>query len=452
MSAVVLLGSAAAYIGYKHFYGQISRIAGVTRGNTGPDQNYLLVGSDSRAGANQVQGVGTTRDAGGMRTDTMMLVHISPKRAQATIVSLPRDSLVTIPGHGPQKLNSAVPLGEATRKGSGPALLVQTIEQVTGLAINHYVQIDFAGFLAMTNAVGGVDVCLSQPAVDLQYTGINLPAGKHHLSGILALQYVRQRHGLPQGDIDRIKRQQTFMGAIVRKVTSAGTLLDPTKLLPFLNAATKAVQVDDKLSFNDMKTLASKLRHLDPAHVQFETIPITGTGSAGAVGSVVFLDQARMPAFFQSIKDNTIGQPTPTGKPTNPTTKLTVAPSSISVNVLNGTGVTGRARTAADDLTRVGFGISGTGNALGGPYPHSVVRYGPTRADSARTLAAAVTGAVLEPDSQLGNTVTLVVGTDYAGAHPVTLTATKPPTIGGSTPDASPKPPPVTAAEDICGI
>lgn len=447
MSIVVFLGCGLAWAAFMHFNGQIERITGITKGNTdnSPSVNYLVVGVDSREGDNSgIGGAGTVADVQGLRTDTMMLIHISKKAAGATIISFPRDSYVNIPGHGSTKLNAAVPLG-------GPGLLVQTLQQLTGLEIDHYIQVDFHGFLAMTDAVGGVDICLTQPAKD-SYTGIDLSAGKHHIKGVTALAYVRQRYGLPQGDLDRIKRQQSFIGAMVREVTSAGTLLNPFKLTRFLDVATKAVKVDDHLTTSDMKTLAQRLRHLDPDHVRFETIPVRGTGLAGAAGSVVFLDTDKLPTFFGDI-DNDVAQASPTPTPQVGSKPLTVPAGSITVNVLNGTGVTGKARSAADSLSAVGFNIATTGNASGGTYPKSIVRYGPSRADSARTLAAAVPGSVLEPEASLGSQLTLIVGQNFTGAKKVTIGPATPSTGGGgATATASPKPPVVTAANDACGV
>lgn len=442
---VTLLGSGTAYLAFQHFNSQIERLTGITRGNTdnSPSVNYLVVGVDSREGENEnIGGSGTVADAPGLRTDTMMLIHISKKSAGATIISFPRDSYVNIPGHGSSKLNAAVPLG-------GPGLLVQTLQGLTGLEIDHYIQVDFHGFLAMTDAVGGVDICLTQPAKD-SYTGINLSAGKHHIKGVTALAYVRQRYGLPQGDLDRIKRQQSFIGAMVREVTSAGTLLNPFKLTRFLDVATKAVKVDDHLTTSDMKTLAQRLRHLDPDHVKFETIPVRGTGYAGAAGSVVFLDTERITTFFDDIDNDVQASPTPT--PQGGNKPLTVPPGSITVNVLNGTGVTGKARTAGESLSSVGFSVASTGNAAGGTYPKSIVKYGPTRSDSARTLAAAVPGAVLEPDAGLGSQLTLIVGQNFESAKQVTIGTATPSTGGSTTATASPKPPTVTAANDACGL
>lgn len=294
LSFVVLVLSGTGYLVYRHYDGQITRLTGVTTkaADNSPAVNYLITGVDSREGPDADDGGGNAVTTPGERTDTMMIVHIAKKSSKATIISLPRDSRVMIPGFGFNKLNAAVPLG-------GPALLVKTVQQLSGLHIDHYVQVDFAGFIAMTNAIGGVQICLTQPAVDPD-SGIDLSAGDHTIKGITALEYVRQRHGLLGEDLGRIKRQQTFLGAMFRKVTSAGTLLNPIRLTSFVNTVTKSLTVDQSLTTGDLRSLASRLRTLDPAHVQFETVPVLGTPTIDGV-SYVELDSSALPSFFGSL-------------------------------------------------------------------------------------------------------------------------------------------------------
>lgn len=331
MSVIVLLVSVTGYFAYKYYFGRIHKVTVATDPTTrGASVNYLLVGVDSRAGDNASVGAGTTANVAGLRSDTMMIIHIAARTNKTTIISFPRDSRVDIPGHGFNKLNASLPLG-------GPDLLIKTLHQLTGMSINHYLQIDFSGFEKMTNALGGVDVCLSEPAIEPagdKFTGINLSAGKHHLDGATALQYVRQRYGLTGGDIDRIKRQQAFIGSMIRKLTSARTLLDPLRLTKFLNVATKSITFDAGVTTHDLVTLATRLRKLDPAHVQFETIPTLGSQTIGGVSYVV-PDDARLPAFFGAIKSDQ-ASPSPTAAPTpakspviatTPTPSATASPS-----------------------------------------------------------------------------------------------------------------------------
>jgi LCP family protein required for cell wall assembly len=314
--AVVLLAATGTAVGmYYHFNGQITRVHDVITGPTGPitrsdgstappaapAANYLVVGSDSRAGANS-----KLPHTGGTSchcADTIIVVHVPKGHAKAIVVSIPRDSWVTIPAHTTNdgrrvavqesKINAALAIG-------GPALLVQTVQALTGLHIDHYVQVDFTGFVDMVNAVHGVDVCLSAPAHDW-HTGIDLSAGSHHLDGVVALEYVRQRHGLPNGDLDRIKRQQVVIGQLVGKVVHAGILLHPLELTRFLDVVTKSVTVDDHLSFGSLRKLASTFSKLDRSHVTFATVPVTDEGGLRDGQSVVLLDQAGVDRMFNAV-------------------------------------------------------------------------------------------------------------------------------------------------------
>jgi len=436
MSVVVLLGAGGLYLGFGHYIGQITKI-NVMPGGPRPTkankaQNFLLVGSDSRDGANGVgtQGSGATYVTG-QRSDTVILAHLYAKSDAVQLVSFPRDSWVDIPewrnpktGHVTpehhEKLNSAYSLG-------GPTLLIETIERLTNIRIDHFVSIDFTGFKTMVNEVGGVDVCLTKPAKD-HFSGINLPAGNNHISGETALAFVRQRHGLPNGDIDRIARQQQFIAALSHKVLSAGTLLNPFKLNGFLDAATHSLQVDKGLSGNDIKNLALRLRGFSSGGVLFSTAPVADIAGRRAGQSVVLLDEAQDAALFTALRnDQAPGKAKPATK-----TVLTVPPSGIRVAVFNGSGINGQGRKAANDLAGVGFNISGPAQTRGSGATQTVVLYGPTRADSAKTLQAAVPGSVLKEDPTLTRTLQLVVGTDYQGVEKVTVTphATAKPSTG----------------------
>ena len=452
MSVVVLLSAGGLYLGFSHYIGRIVTID-VMPGGKRPTkankaQNFLLVGSDSRDGANGVgtQGRGATYVTG-QRSDTVILAHLYAKSDAVQLVSFPRDSWVDIPEYrNPktgkvtpehhEKLNSAYSLG-------GPTLLISTIEHLTNIRIDHFVSIDFTGFKSMVDEVGGVDVCLTKPAKD-HFSGINLPAGNNHISGETALAFVRQRHGLPNGDIDRIARQQQFIGALSHKVLSAGTLLNPLKLKGFLDAATRSLQADKGLSGNDIKNLALRLRGFSSGGVLFSTAPVADIAGRRNGQSVVLLDDVQGDALFTALRaDLAPGKAKPPTK-----TTLTVPPTSIRVAVFNGSGVNGAGRKAANDLAGVGFTVVGPAQTRGSGATQTVVLYGPTRADSAKTLQAAVPGSVLKEDPSLTRTLQLVIGTDYDGAQKVTVTAkpsTKPST--GATTVAAPQ---RTAANNPC--
>ena len=453
MSVVVLLGAGVLYLGFGHYLGQITKINVMPGGKrpakiAGKAQNFLLVGSDSRDGSNGVgtQGSGATYVTG-QRSDTVILAHLYAKSDAVQLVSFPRDSWVDIPEWRDPKTGKVHPehhekLNSAYSEG-GPTLLIETIERLTNIRIDHFVSIDFTGFKTMVNEVGGVDVCLTKPAKD-HFSGINLPAGNNHISGETALAFVRQRHGLPNGDIDRIARQQQFIGALSHKVLSAGTLLNPFKLNGFLDAATHSLQVDKGLSGNDIKNLALRLRGFNSGGVLFSTVPVSDIGGRRNGQSVVLLDEAQDAALFDALRNDQVP-----GKATTPTkTVLTVPPSSIRVAVFNGSGINGQGRKAANDLAGIGFNISGPAQTRGSGATQTVVLYGPTRADSAKTLQAAVPGSVLKEDPTLTRTVQLVIGTDYQGVQKVTVAprATSKPTTG----TAAAAKPQRTAADNPC--
>lgn len=203
--------------------------------------NWLLVGSDSRAGMTAEDAhrlmAGELNDGVG-RTDTIMIVHLPTFGGETTMLSLPRDSWVTIPGHGEDKLNAAFALG-------GPALLQQTVEQATGLRIDRYAEIGFGGFANVVDAVGGIEMCLDEPLQD-PMAGIDLAAGCQKLDGPTALGYVRSRYTSAGGDIDRIDRQKAFLAALSDKITSFWTLANPFRMFPLMSTLADSLTVNEK--------------------------------------------------------------------------------------------------------------------------------------------------------------------------------------------------------------
>lgn len=409
--------------------------------------NFLLVGSDSREGATpeELKLYGTEANPGGILTDTIILVHLSPKRDKAVLVSFPRDTWVEIPGHGESKINTAYGRGERAKKGTGPALLIQTIEKLTGLYIDHYMEVRFGGFLKMVDALGGVDVCLPY-AVEDKDAALKLPAGKSRVKGTQALAFVRARKFDPRGDFGRIQRQQQFLGSMLRRATSAGILTKPHRLYRFLDTVAKNLTVDDKLGINDMRNLANKLRGLDPAKIVFVTVPYHPKGAWHGNQLAVDLDLPAAQALFASIRADDAISAGATPAPTKPPSDLFVRPERIRLRVLNGNGIDGAAGRAAEDLRGVGFQIVATGDADSEGYAQTIVRHGPSKADSARTTAAAIPGASLQLDQTLGSVVEVVVGANYSGARPVTITAPAP--TQAPAPTATPSPLKTTTAAD----
>ncbi|WP_237326218.1 LCP family protein [Streptomyces sp. CBMAI 2042] len=237
-------------------------------------QNILLIGSDSRSGDNREYG---RDDGGSQRSDTTILLHLAADRKSATAVSLPRDLMVEIPKcrTGDDKetreqftqFNSAFELG-------GTACTIRTVERLTGIRIDHHMVVDFNGFKDMVDAVDGVEICLKEP-IDDKDARLELPAGRQTLNGEEALGYVRARKTLGDGsDTERMERQQKFLGALVNKMQSNGVLLNPTRLYPVLDAATKSLTTDPGLdSLRDLYDLVRSMRDVPTDQVQFLTVP-----------------------------------------------------------------------------------------------------------------------------------------------------------------------------------
>jgi len=265
----------------------------------GRAQNWLLVGSDRRADQ-----ATTGRDAneplwryGAQRADTIMLVHLPADRDRAYLVSFPRDSWMPIQGHGNAKLNAAFSFG-------GPPLLIATIERLTGVRVDHFAILDFEGFKSMTDALGGVEVQVTR-TVWAPAQKVLWPAGVQHLDGARALDFVRQRHNLPGGDLGRIKRQQAFLKALARQAVDRGTLTNPLRLNAFLDAATKAVSADESLTTSTLRSLALQFRSVRPDDLVFVTAPVAGMGTEGRQ-SVVYLDRAKGQPLYQALRTDTV--------------------------------------------------------------------------------------------------------------------------------------------------
>ena len=273
--------------------------------------NYLIVGSDTREGLSRAEikrlKVGGTDVAAGKRSDTMLLVHISKKRDKAAIISVPRDSYAKIPEHENSqgklipatysKINSAFNWG-------GAPLLIQTFEEMSGLRIDHYVEINFVGFVRMVDALGGVEICTKRD-IDDSKSHLVLPAGRHVLDGVDSLKYVRTRQFDGLGDLGRMKRQQEFAGAMLRKATSAGVLLNPVKMVDFISSALDSVVTDEGLSQGDLLTLGKQLRNLSASNVRTLTIPLKYYNySKNGVSAAVLWDPVLAPELFERIKND----------------------------------------------------------------------------------------------------------------------------------------------------
>jgi LCP family protein required for cell wall assembly len=424
---VVLLlvaGAAAGFYLYKRFEGNIGVLdVGDDLGTNRPTKvvkdpeadtepmNILVMGSDTREGQDRNYG----RDVTGARSDTTLLVHLPADREGATVVSIPRDTIVDLPSCRTDtgmstpyrdRFNAAFSIG-------GPACTIKTVEQNTGVFIDHYVIVDFSGFNDIVDALGGVEVCLPEAVVDPQ-SGLDLPAGRSTVRGDQALAFVRVRAIGTGSDIDRIDRQQAFISSLITKAKSSGTLLNPVRLIPFLEAATKSLTVDPGLkSLNKLRQLAQEVKDIPLKDITFITTP--WVVNPEDPNTVVWNTSKTDKLWKAIINDETYPPepPEPTvvdGKP------LDVAPSAIAVRVLNGSGVDGVATKASRDLDRLGYNIVGVGDADSSDFTSTVVRFDPTypgSEDAARTLSASLGGVPRVIRAGLGSTLEVVVGENW---------------------------------------
>lgn len=260
--------------------------------------NILISGSDARSEVPTTGNAAWGGAARDQRSDVVMLVHLPTDRASAVVVSLPRDSLVPIPGYGNTKLNHAYAYG-------GPSLLIRTVERLTEIRIDHFAAIDFAGFKTIVDTIGGVDVLVAQATSAGRY---RLAAGSNHLDGNRALAYVRERRSLPEGDFDRAKRQQNLIRAILAKAAAINPAREPIKTYRMLDAATRSITVDDTMTEARMRALSQIALDLSARDVSFLSAPTSGTGSASTregTLSVVHLDEPRCDALWRAIRDDT---------------------------------------------------------------------------------------------------------------------------------------------------
>ncbi|MBD0694781.1 transcriptional regulator [Streptomyces sp. CBMA123] len=396
--------------------------------------NVLLIGSDSRGNGNSDLGGGG--DAGA-RSDTAILLHIYADHKHAVGISIPRDSLVTIP---PCKLpngkwtkeqnnvmfNSAFSVGNTDQ--GNPACTQNAVEKLTNLRVDHTIVVDFSGFASMTSAVGGVEVCLPNNVYEgdlnpnLGHKGKQVFAkGKQKVEGQSALDYVRVRHGIGDGsDIGRTKRQQAFLSSLIKEVKSRG--MDPTTLLPLADAATKSLTVDPDLgSAAKLMSFAMSVKDVNLHDVKFLTAPWRYEGPRVAL---VHPDVDQLWAALKA--DRTIdGQDASAQSPaatdsaapsTTPAAEATPSPTAaakndIKVAVLNGTGESGVGSKAAEAVKGAGYTVTTIGNATGKPRSTTVVEYGTGERTAAEAVAKLFPGATVEPG---GRGLNVVVGRDFA--------------------------------------
>jgi LCP family protein required for cell wall assembly len=392
-----------------------------------PPMNILVMGSDTRQGQD---GIGGSSAIAGARSDVTMIIHLSADRKRALVYSIPRDTLMTIPSckmpNGQMsapittKFNAAFSIG-------GPACTIRAFKELTGVAVDHFVVIDFSGFENVINALGGVTICVSQaihdPVANHQGSGLELSAGTHLLMGAQALEFVRVRHNVSDGsDTARIPRQHAFVGALVKKVHDTSLLTNPLQLYRVLDATTKSITADPGLAnLGALKDLAQSLTGLKPGAVSFIPTPWYPAGD----GANVLISLAKAQPIYDAMNNDTPYPPV-SKVPAGPV--VTTAPGQITVKVFNASGTAGRATQVAAALEAMGFHVSGVANAPS-VLASTVVHYSPAYSESGRTLTTSVLGATSVPDNSLGGTVYLYVGTNYTGLQKVTVAAATTPAL-----------------------
>ena len=350
--------------------------------------NVLLVGSDSREGLTKKE----QRELGanpveGQRADTLILAHVDPRTDHVTMVQFPRDLYVPILDEGEARINSALE--------DGHDHLVRAVKDLTGLSIHHYVQVNIAGFKDVVDALGGVDICITDPIPFDEQTGIEITAeelGMVHFDGELALRFVRTRKTLEEGDLDRIANQQRFLAAALDKALSTGTLLNIGKLNRLKDAAGRNVVMDDKTDLFALRDLAQQFRSFDADTYEAYTVPNLGPGMVGDA-SVVLPDPPAMKLMFGALREN--------GSPHEAAGGLNIDPSKVRVGIYNGTGRDGAATKASKalvDATRSGTArikVVEVANAASSGLQRTIIRYAPKAKTKAQLIAKAIPGAKL---------------------------------------------------------
>lgn len=439
------------------------------------DENFLIIGVDTRAGANSNMGAGDTSDAEGTRSDTMMLVNIPANRKRVAVVSFPRDLAIQptlcevwnedTRSYGPDKAYTETKLNSAFAFG-GPKCLVKVIQKISGLNINRFLGVDFAGFSKMVDALGGVEVCTPTPIEDYELGTVLETAGRQTIDGHTALQYVRARQVTTEynGDYGRIKRQQLFLSSLLRSMISHNTFFSLSKLNNVVNTFIDDSYVDN-IRTKDLVDLGQSLQDVKAGRITFLTVPTDGTDPEGnetprttdirkifdaiinddPLPGELQPDGTRVPMPGTTTQDTTLASsehgaatelgetstatPTPVATPSEPIDLVTTEPSEINVHVSNSTGQTGLAASAASQLSQYGFGITTTDD-YPSALPTTTVFFSPGHEQQAATVAASFGGAKLQRITGAQTSVRVVLGSDYTS----TANVQAPPVAGSTVP------------------
>ncbi len=442
VTIVVVATSLAAYAQYRTVVGSIhhEKVTAAMLGKRPPytaGLNILIIGSDSRAGLGNKFGA----DVLGSRSDTSMLLHIAPGHTRADIISFPRDSMVPVlacsndgQGHTGQSAQPGeVERLNATFSAGGAPCLWKTLEQETGIRIQHFVEVNFSGFQSIVNDVGGVPVCLPF-AIDNPQSRLHLSAGKHVVNGAQALAFVRLRENIGEGsDTQRIQRQQYFLAAVMQKLKATNLLAQPSRIFSVVRDAAKSLTTDSGLDVPTMLRIADSMKSLSSSSVQLVTVPVVPY--VGDPTAELSWEQPQADRMFRAIEaDRSLpanGKAAAKGKTHGQaaTAAPTVSPAAVHVQVLNGSGVSGVAGTTATALAAKGFTVTGTGSAANYSYTSSVIQYSSAaQLPEVNTLKARLGSVVVQKDTALGpGSLTLILGSTFTGLSTAKDPGTKSP-------------------------
>jgi LCP family protein required for cell wall assembly len=435
---IVAAGTLTAYLKYRAVYDSITRVTvpSTALGHRPPvystdSLNILIYGDDNRAGLTpHEQYILRTGHDQSNNTDTIMVLHISPGRHRVTVMSIPRDTMVPMyqcnsgPGYAGQQANpnTDVQINSLLQIG-GPTCLWKTVEQATGIRIDHFIGIGMLGFVKVVNDLGGVNVCVPFNVND-PVSGLDLKSGEQHINGIQALAFWRTREDIGTGsDLERIQRDQFMSAQVVKGVLGSGLLSNPIKLVTVITDAAASMTTDTGMTVSDLVQIGESFRSLSSNNVQFITVP--NQPWTQNPNRVQFLQPQASQVFAAIARDMTVPKVsgTPTAAPSSGGAQvLTTSPSNVKVEVLNGSGVSSVASEAAAGLTSRGFDVTGTGDAPTFAYTKSVIEYSSaTDMAAVNTLKRELTNVTsLRVASLTPGTVELIVGSDFTGLAPET--------------------------------
>jgi LCP family protein required for cell wall assembly len=427
------------------------------------DENFLIVGVDSRFGENSDMGAGDTQDAGGTRSDTVMLVNIPANRKRVVAVSFPRDLAISpmqcepwnpetheygplyddqTESYGPDEVYTETKLNSAYAFG-GPKCLVKVIQKLSGLSVNRFMAVDFAGFSKMVDALGGVEVCSTTPLQDYELGTVLANAGRQTVDGHTALQYVRARQVTTEvnGDYGRIKRQQLFLSSLLRSMISKEVFFSLSKLNNVVNLFIDDSYVDN-IKTKDLVDLGQSIQGVNAGRITFVTVPTVGyadewgnetprTDDMRALFDAIInddplpeeknADNTPVPGTPESTvketPDSSNRAPTPGPENAELVNAVTTNPQDITVRVSNSTGEDGLASTAASELQSHGFNVT-TPDDYPGPLSSTTVFFSPGNEEAAATVASSFTNPTIERVTGMGDVVRVVLGSDFHSVAP----------------------------------